>query len=310
MLEPAPRPRQTNRSHEATTMVSIGRPLAPTVMLLAALLPGSALAAKQKVGVASSVENHVEGVLGGAVEKLSAGSEVFDSQLVRTGEASKAGLRFLDDTTLSLSARSEVRLDRFVYQGGKSGALVVEVPRGLARFVTGSLDHRAYAVRTPIATIGVRGTVFDVLTRQDRMTALLVSGGISIRTRLGRTYTLRTPNSAITIHRDGRVLRPRASTGPPTEFANLALPAVVQPAAGGKRKASTTTLPVRAGTLPVRSGGSTTVGGNRLLSPGLLEGGGGFTPQAPAATGTPISPTIPVTPTVPRGGGSTRGGLR
>jgi len=282
-------------------MMSAGRHLALLFALPLALLAAHAHAATKKVGVAATIENRVEGVLAGAVEKLSAGSEVFDSQLVRTGEASKAGLRFLDDTTLSLSALSEVKLDKFVYGGGKTGSLVVEIPRGLARFATGTMDHKSYAIRTPIATIGVRGTEFEVLTRRDRMTAFLVSGGIEIRTRLGRTYRLTTPNSAITIHRDGRVLGPRAWNGTTTEFANLALPALAQPPAPqGPRKTTTTT------TAPVRTGGGTTAagGGNRLLSPGLLEGGGGFATQAPAAIGTPISPPPP------RGGGTQGGGLR
>jgi len=280
-------------------MMSTGRHLALPFVVLLALLPANAHAATKKVGVAASVENRVEGVLAGAVEKLSAGSEVFDSQLVRTGEASKAGLRFLDDTTLSLSAQSEVKLDKFVYGGGKTGSLVVEIPRGLARFATGTMDHKSYAIRTPIATIGVRGTEFEVLTRRDRMTAFLVSGGIDIRTRLGRTYRLTTPNSAITIHRDGRVLGPRAWNGTTTEFANLALPTLAQPPAPqGPRKTTTTT------TVPVRTGGGSTASGNRLLSPGLLEGGGGFATQAPAATGTPIGPPPP------RGGANTGGGLR
>jgi hypothetical protein len=39
------------------------------------------------------------------------------------------------------------------------------VPRGLVRFVTGSLEKRSYTIRTPIASIGVRGTIFDLLVR-------------------------------------------------------------------------------------------------------------------------------------------------
>jgi ferric-dicitrate binding protein FerR (iron transport regulator) len=282
-------------------MMSERRHLALAFLLSAALLPANGFAAaKPKVGIAASVENRVEGVLGSAVETLSAGSEVFDSQLVRTGEASKAGLRFLDDTTLSLSAQSEVKLDKFVYQGGKTGAMVVQVPRGLMRFVTGTLDHKSYAIRTPIAGIGVRGTEFEVLVRGDRITALLTSGAIVIRTQLGRTYLLRTPNSAITIHRDGRVLGPRAWNGTTMEFANLALPAppAQPPASQGTRKASTPTDPARP------SGGASTGGGSRVLGPGLLEGDGGFGGQGPASAGSPVrTPTAP-----PRGGGGAAGG--
>jgi hypothetical protein len=286
-------------------MMSKRRHLALLVVLSAALLPADGFAAaKQKVGIAASVENRVEGVLGGEVEKLSAGSEVFDSQLVRTGEASNAGLRFLDDTSLSLSAQSEVKLDKFVYQGGKTGSMIVQLPRGLMRFVTGTMDHKGYAIRTPIATIGVRGTDFQVLVRGDRMTALLASGAIVIRTQLGRTFLLRSANSAITIHRDGRVLGPRAWNGSATEFANLALPALPTqaPPGQGTRKASTPTVPGRTG--DTNTGGGTGGGGNRALGPGLLDGDGGFGGQGPAAGGTLRTPTAPSR----GGGGSTPGG--
>ena len=66
-------------------------------------------------------------------------------------------------------ARSEVRLDRFVYNPDRStGQVTVEASRGVFRFVTGSQDPKSYAIKTPIATIGVRGTEFHLLVRLAR----------------------------------------------------------------------------------------------------------------------------------------------
>jgi hypothetical protein len=103
---------------------------------------------------------------------------------VRTGKASTARLQFLDETDLSLSPFTQISLDRFVYDPDrKTGRVVINVPRGLVRFVTGSLETQSYTIRTPIATTGVRGTIFNLLVRSDRMTVLPIEGGVALMVR-------------------------------------------------------------------------------------------------------------------------------
>ena len=182
-----------------------------------------------KIGGVTAVEKDVEGRLGKSTEKLFVGSDLFLNQIVRTGEASRADLRFMDDTTLNLSPRTEITLDRFVYQPGrKTSAVVIQMPRGLARVITGSLEPKSYTLRTPIAIIGVRGTTFDVLVRSDRMSALLLNGALQITARSGRIFFLDRPNTAITIYRDGRVIGPRNWSGAITDFASLRPPPPLQ----------------------------------------------------------------------------------
>ena len=123
--------------------------------------------AESKIGVASAARNQVQGIIGGTSRAVSAGSEIFSNETVRTGEASLAQLLFLDHTSLSVGARSEVRLDRFVYNPDrKTGNVVLEASRGAFRFVSGSQNPSNYTIKTPLATIGVRGTIFN--TRIDR----------------------------------------------------------------------------------------------------------------------------------------------
>jgi hypothetical protein len=252
-----------------------------------------------KVGAARAIENDVEGRLGMSVHKLAVGSEVFQNQLVRTGKASTARLQFLDETDLSLSPFTQVSLDRFVYDPDrKTGRVVVNVPRGLVRFVTGSLEKRSYTIRTPVATIGVRGTTFELLVRSDRMTLLLNDGGVDVTVRPRRVYVLDRPNTAITIWSDGRVNGPFDWSRSIIEFAALPPPAIRRRAAPAPTGRST------AQPLSPRGGGSDSglslSGGSRNpLGPGLLEGGSGFGTQAPAPTGRPLPP-----------GGGGGGGIR
>jgi hypothetical protein len=165
--------------------------------------PTTALA-EPKVGVASATKNQVQGVVRGTSREIGAGSEVFSNELVRTGADSLAQLLFLDQTNLSVGPQSEVKLDRFVYNPSRGGRVVIETGRGAFRFITGSQNSASYTIKTPLATIGVRGTTFDLVTRINSTNnkkvieeiIVLVEGAISIRTRDGQSHDLVKPGTA------------------------------------------------------------------------------------------------------------------
>jgi hypothetical protein len=186
--------------------------LMSVVALLSLLWPDAAAA--QKIGVASAARNQVQGIIGGGTRALSAGSEIFSNEVVRTGEESLAQLLFLDETSLSVGARSEVKLDRFVYNPDrKTGNVVLEASRGAFRFVSGSQNPSNYTIKTPLATIGVRGTIVDgyiMLTNLQGIpdpaggVQIIVWEGHAIVTAFGKTYDLG-PGQAIFISVNGNV---------------------------------------------------------------------------------------------------------
>lgn len=147
-------------------------------------VPGAVAQGANKIGVASAVQNRVEGVIGGGTRALSTGSSVFAREVVRTGQDSTAQLLFLDETSLSIGPQSEVTLDRFVYDPNRgAGSVVVNVARGALRFASGSQQSSSYQIRTPVATIGVRGTLFDVYVALNSagqwiMALVLVNGSL------------------------------------------------------------------------------------------------------------------------------------
>ena len=178
---------------------------------ISALTAGHAApaAAADGIGAAATISNRVEGYFGGDARTLAVGSEVFQNELLRTGLASDAKLIFLDDTNLSVGPQSEVTLDRFVYDPEKSaGAVVVRTTKGLFRFITGSQKPQNYLIATPLASIGVRGTIFDLLVAPDRVTVLLHEGQVLVTTLLNRTVTLSQPGQSVTIYANGRVVGP------------------------------------------------------------------------------------------------------
>jgi ferric-dicitrate binding protein FerR (iron transport regulator) len=113
------------------------------------------------IGVAASITPSAEGGVGTVFQTLAPGSELHASETVRTGDAGKADLVFVDRTNLTVGPTSEVVLDKFVYDPvGSSGKVVLQTTRGAFRFVTGTQDHSAYQINTPYGSLGVRGTAF------------------------------------------------------------------------------------------------------------------------------------------------------
>jgi hypothetical protein len=163
-----------------------------------------------KIGVASAVKNRVDGAIGGSSRPLVAGSDVFSRQVVRTGDDSAAQLLFLDETSLSIGPQSEVTLDRFIYDPNRgTGNVVVNATRGALRFVSGSQQPSSYQIRTPVATIGVRGTIFDLYLKKLTdgkviLVLILVQGGTSMN-YAGQVYNLTKPGQALIIGRGQQV---------------------------------------------------------------------------------------------------------
>jgi hypothetical protein len=123
--------------------------------------------AEPRIGTAASTRPNVEALSGGNTQTLSAGSEIYANQTVRTGNRGMADLVFIDQTNLSVGPTSEVRLDKFVYDPtGSAGSVVLHATRGAFRFVTGSQAKHAYQVSTPHGSLGVRGTVVELLVNK------------------------------------------------------------------------------------------------------------------------------------------------
>jgi len=176
--------------------------------------------AQSPIGSAASVQNQVQGIIGGGTQSISAGGSVFQNERVRTGDESQAQLVFLDQTNLGVGPKSEVTLNRFVYNPDRgTGRVAIEASRGVFRFVTGSQDPKNYEVNTPIATIQVRGTEFHLLVARNYIVVALVHGALRITTVRGRVVLHNQPSTAVTIHADGRVEGPMPWTGPFTRYA-------------------------------------------------------------------------------------------
>ncbi len=193
------------------------RGAAATVALAGGLLgvAGQALpvAAQERIGVAASVVRQVTGNIGGSVRDLSVGEGVFADETVETGERSNSQLLFRDETTLSIGPSSAVVLDRFVYDpGGRASTFSVRAARGALRFVSGSSRPAAYEIETPVATIGVRGTIVDVFVFEGLVIVILTEGAADVCVN-GRCSGLTRPGTYLVVRAGGQVEGPRPWDG-------------------------------------------------------------------------------------------------
>lgn len=181
---------------------------------LSALLVGFAVStpcatAQTRIGAATAVRNQVTAVLSAQEHPLAVGNPVYQDETIRTGAESVAQLLFVDQTNLSIGPRSEIRLDRFVYDPAQStGDVAVSFTSGALRFISGTQTPNSYSIRTPVAVVGVRGTIVDFLMIERRMIAILVEGATDFTLGDGRVLHLDDPGMALEFFASGRVSRP------------------------------------------------------------------------------------------------------
>lgn len=76
--------------------------------------------------------------------------------------------------------------------------------KGAARFVGGNASHTGGAeVKTPVATIGIRGGVAAIIHRDGETTAILQFGTLTVVGPGGETVVIRRPGFMVTVGRAG-----------------------------------------------------------------------------------------------------------
>src|SRR3984957_17770885 len=156
--------------------------------VLAALASAPAFA-QARVGEAAVVKNQVVRVAGSASSQINVGDSLLRDETVRTGLDSAARLVMADNTNLSLGPSATITLDRTVFNDEHSYRdIAIKLSSGAFRFVTGDSEKAAYKITTGVATIGVRGTILDILNQilnQRGKTTVVLQGGASLGCAIG-----------------------------------------------------------------------------------------------------------------------------
>jgi len=137
-------------------------------------------AAIEQIGVIGFVTGDVFNQKG---EKLNVGDSIFFGDTIRASEGAKSQLMFIDQTVMTIGAKTELTIDEFVYDPAEStGKILTTIKAGSVKILTGKISENNpenLEVKTPAGTIGTRGTEFkasvDPVTTESKI--LLVGPG-------------------------------------------------------------------------------------------------------------------------------------
>ncbi|MCG2631706.1 FecR family protein [Bradyrhizobium sp. WYCCWR 13023] len=196
--------------------------LFPT-LLSAALCAAPSVQAQTRVGEAVLVQNEVVRVAA-STTPINVGDSMLRDETVRTGADSAARFVMADSTNLSLGPSATLKLDRTVFNDEHSYRdVAIRMATGAFRFVTGHSEKTAYKITTPLATIGVRGTILDILSQRGRSVVVLQEGAASVCTLSFQCIQLTQPgDTAIITSTGGKVTITKTNSPPWTFAANCA----------------------------------------------------------------------------------------
>lgn len=175
------------------------------------LAPKTFAASGDTIGEAIEVINLVTADYSRDVRTLQPGDDVRQDEKIAVGSDGRSELEFADQTKIALGPGSELMLDKFVYDSDKnSGSIVMDFVSGTLRFITGVAQKPTYVIRTPNASITVRGTIFDVYTppKGGPTYLLLHEGGVSVCNKKGSCRDNNNPGRLTRISKDGKIDNP------------------------------------------------------------------------------------------------------
>jgi uncharacterized membrane protein YgcG len=182
---------------------------AVVVALVLHAAPASA-GSGDEIGDARTIISIVKADFDKQERELTIGDVVRQDEVIEVSDDGKGEFRLNDDTKLALGPGSRMVLDKFVYDSDKkAGSIVLDLTKGAFRFITGVASKPTYQIRTPNASITVRGTIFDAYVLPDDSAWLLLhEGGIEVTSAKNVCHVLDRPGQLIRVDENGTVSKP------------------------------------------------------------------------------------------------------
>lgn len=151
------------------------RTLTAAAALVCALSAAAVAQAQQAVGVNAAIRNSVrtQPVGESALRPAALRGQVRTGDVFVSGAQSQLQILLRDQSIFTVGSNARVTIDRFVIDTDRdAGGASASVARGAFRFVSGRGGARPGAVRTPVSSIGVRGTVVEAVVGPDALFVL------------------------------------------------------------------------------------------------------------------------------------------
>jgi hypothetical protein len=145
--------------------------------------------AQQAVGSVNRTQGEARAE-GQSPRAFSVGSLIRFGDVVTTGAAARIEFTLADGTLVTMGERARLVIDEFVYDPAReTGRASLNFVAGAFRMITGAIGKqpdRPLLVRTPVATIGIRGTDFWGGPLDDPLNVLVLEGSVAVTTPAGQ----------------------------------------------------------------------------------------------------------------------------
>ncbi|BCS95403.1 hypothetical protein DSLASN_10350 [Desulfoluna limicola] len=138
-----------------------------------------------EIGQVVAMRGPVHADLQGETRALTIKSPVFQDDVIKTEKRSRIQIRFKDNTIITLGVASTLHLKEYRWnEETKKGAFTHEVKEGVFRVLGGAITNASpetFKTETPVATIGIRGSLYRGRFRNGVLSVMLQGGkGINI----------------------------------------------------------------------------------------------------------------------------------
>ncbi|MGE0233674.1 MAG: FecR domain-containing protein [Flavobacteriaceae bacterium] len=148
--------------------------------ILVAALAGASAPALAEIATAVDVLDSASVTTGSGTRALATGGRVSVGDTVETSRGGQVQLLFDDNTKVVVGPNSRLLVDTVLMRSGNTASrFAVTAVSGSFRFITGNSPKSAYDIRTRTATVGIRGTIFDIAVGWWSTDLVLLSGVIS-----------------------------------------------------------------------------------------------------------------------------------
>lgn len=143
-------------------------------------------------GSIDSLKGIVSAMRGGVEVELNAGDSIYEGDVIITAADSAVGIVFADESTMSMGGDARIAIDEMVYDpDAGSGNQLFDIVQGAFVFASGQIgknNPEDVQVRTPVATIGIRGTKYAVNVDQELgdATVTLFEGAVVVENSGGQ----------------------------------------------------------------------------------------------------------------------------
>lgn len=125
---------------------------------------GIAQADVKPVGIVKTVKQQAHILRDKETLEANVGQKVYLRDLLQTGPDGGMGVIFHDDTVISMGPDSRIMVESFLFEPvqGKL-SFILNMVQGAASFLTGQIGKispKSVKVKTPVGTVGIRGTYF------------------------------------------------------------------------------------------------------------------------------------------------------